>query len=323
MNSNIDAPAYSTDNDGFRVPYDPPRDIPLRDVRGDHSRGLRPRHHRSSEIRSESSRPATRASRMRRMLGVDSTGDDCDDDDGGRRPPPKRRRVTPASVAGATDDDADPPEEEAPLVVGSRPPPSADVRAIQAHARAEADTSGEEVSEIACPLPAEQWRADDEYIPDGSRDPRFFRPGDASRDFMTERRGEYCFACTMTGEFATGYAATLREIWSSAILSFPTMRAAAVVSEYYDNNMRMDADGQRPWTVTSVRAHYTSHEIDATTQLAVSFRDHVAIGDHQFNLINRTGPNGNPIRPDPAAIAMWMRTKANIVTLSQELKSRS
>ncbi len=283
------------------VPYDPHHAVAMREA--------------PTRRRSANGGSANRASHLRSMLGVSATDSDSDHESAVvHSSAPKRRRVAlnPGSV-GARDG-----SHEAP----SRPPPEEDTRVAEEYVqslRQNHSASSEEVSEIRGPLPWHEWRAGSEYVHPAGRDPRFFQIGDDPRQFLTERKNEFCFACTLSGDFAAVHAATLAEIWKSAIESYPLMRAAAMVSAYYEENMRLDTEHKQSWDVLSVFEHYTSHEINAHTATVQAIRDHVVVANHQLYLLNSRGPNGLPTAPDPALVSAWMKTNAAILRLHREL----
>ncbi len=271
------------------VPYDPGTAVPMREALS--------RNRRASD--------SHRGAALHAMLGVGASDDDDASDSGVDVRSNKRRRL--AHVA------PQPP----------RAPPAGDTEAIRAYAAQApaANANGEEVSEIRGPIASMEWRADDPYIHPIGRDASFFQPGDNASEYITERTDDFCFACTLSGDFAAVHVSTLSEMWKSAIVSYTALRAAAIVSEFYNENMRNDTDHRKPWTVRSVFEHYTIHEINPHTTVVQAIRDHIAVANHQLLLLNSRGPNGAIVAPDPSLVAAWMKTSDRIIRLQRDLNT--
>lgn len=255
-------------------------------------------------------------SRISALLGIapqpgrddDRESDEDGDSEEGCRPRAKKRRIGPVS---------------APQVApASRAPIESDYNAIHggSEMRGNGD-GGEEASEECSAMPWQQWRADDPYIPRCGRDPRYVQSESDMQDAITERRDDYCFLCTMSGEYSAMHASALSDMWRSGILTHTLFTTAKHVSSYYNENIRVFTESKRQWTVRSVYEHFTLHVIDETTLTTVVLRDQLQLALHQMYLLNSMRSDNRLAPIDPAAVGVYMRLCHSVLKLQKDLKS--
>jgi hypothetical protein len=255
-------------------------------------------------------------SRLSSALGIDACGDADDDADG---------VVGDDGDADGGDGDGDgyAPQQPRPRkiarVVANREPPAADLAVMNNAAGVRGGSSESEVSEVYGALPPHQWRADNDQIPPCGRDDRYVQCEDDMHDAITERRDDYCFLCTMSGEYSATHAGTLSDMWHAGITSHTLFTTAKHVSAYYDENIRMFTEFKRRWPVRSVFEHFTSHVIDETTLTVMIMRDHLQVAMRQMYMLNAMTSDNRLAPLDPAAVAVYTRLCQYVLKLRRDL----